>query len=168
MQKDVVAKLTMESDIKNWILERLSVDRPEFNNMPACPFAKQALLDEKIKFVECNDINSAMLQETETWPEGVEVIVFGIDPIKVTTAALTEITESANNTFLGERGLIGLEDHPDAIEDVAGYVVNEGNWALVLVQSLSKVVNARKILERRGYYKNWDPEYYKEVVLDRS
>jgi len=38
----------------------------------------------------------------------------------------------------------------------------------VLLQSKEKIVSARKILERRGYYKNWDQEYYKEVVLDRS
>lgn len=158
----------MESDIQKWILERLSVDLPEFNNMPACPFAKQALIDKKIKIVKCKDFTESMLYETDPWPENIEVIVFGIDPASISPTELTEVTEVANSTFLGERGLIGLEDHPDSLENVAGYNVNEGNWALILVQSLTKVKNARKILEKRGYYKNWDTEYYKEVVLDRS
>lgn len=164
----MVAKLTMESDIKKWILERLSINLPEFNNMPACPFAKQALLDEKVKIIECSNLTDSMLYETELWPKNIEVIVFGINPNRITSTKLTEITEIANNTFLRNRGLIGLEDYPTSIESIAGYNVNEGNWALILVQSLDKLKIARKILEKRGYYKNWDLEYYKEVVLDRS
>lgn len=164
----MVAKLTMESDIKKWILERLSINLPEFNNMPACPFAKQALLDKKVKIIECSNLTDSMLYETEPWPKNIEVIVFGINPNRITSTKLTEITEIANNTFLRNRGLIGLEDYPTSIESIAGYNVNEGNWALILVQSLDKLKIARKILEKRGYYKNWDLEYYKEVVLDRS
>lgn len=170
--------MTMESDVHTWILDKLSVDLSEFNNMPACPYAKQALLDGKIKCVQINnvfdsaDIPDQLLAELENfsyqWPKGIEVVMLGCTPDIISSEKLTEIAEQANNTFLKTRGYLVLEDHPTVEESVAGYVVNQGAWALLLLQSRKKVVAAREILEKRGYYKNWDPDYYKEVVLGRS
>lgn len=161
----------MESDIQNWIVERLSVSLPNFNNMPACPFAKQALVDQKIKIVsvtEHNSIAETLKQYASAWPANIEVLVIGCDPKLITPEELSDVVETSNATFLKDNGLLALEDHPEEPEYAAGYHVNEGNWALVLLQSKEKIVSARKILDRRGYYKNWDQEYYKEVVLDRS
>ena len=167
----MVVKLTMESNIQDWIVERLSVSLPNFNNMPACPFAKQALLDQKVKIVNVSNNNEfveTMKQYATAWPHNIEVLVLGCSPELITSEELSNIVEDANTTFLKDNGLLALEDHPTDPEYAAGYHVNEGNWALVLLQSKEKIVSARKILERRGYYKNWDQEYYKEVVLDRS
>lgn len=170
--------MTMESDVHAWILDKLSVDLEEFNNMPACPYAKQALLDGKIKCVEINSvfgpdlIPDQFLAELENfsyqWPKGSEVVVLGCNPELISAEQLTELAEQANNTFLKARGYLVLEDHPAVEESVAGYVVNQGTWALLLLQPKKKIIAAREILDRRGYYKNWDHEYYKEVVLDRS
>lgn len=168
----------MESDIREWILSRLSNNLEEFNNMPACPFAKQALLDNKIKIIELKKVfehismSEYFLAELENftyhWPDGLEVIVIGCDPSLITATELSNIAEKANDTFLDQRGYIVLEDHPNEIEQVSGYVVNQGSWALLLLQSKDKIKNARRILEHKGYYNNWDKNYYKEVVLDRS
>lgn len=161
----------MESNIRDWIVERLSVSLPNFNNMPACPFAKQALIDQKIKIVSVLDKQefvNIMEQHATAWPANIEVLVIGCDPTLITSDELSDVVETSNATFLKDHGLLALEDHPDEPEYAAGYHVNEGNWALVLLQSKEKIVSARKILDRRGYYKNWDQEYYKEVVLDRA
>jgi hypothetical protein len=170
--------MTMESDIHAWILNSLSHNLEEFNNMPACPYAKQALVDNKVKCVEINSVFGddvipyQFLAELENfsyqWPKGIEVVVLGCNPDYISALRLTEIAEQANSTFLKTRGYLVLEDHPSVEESVAGYVVNQGAWALLLLQSRKKVIAARKILEKRGYYKNWDPEYYTEVVSDRS
>jgi hypothetical protein len=161
----------MESDITKWILERLSVELEEFNNLPACPFAKQSLLENKIQIVSVTDSGEFIAEIdafTRDWPDSLDVLILGCNPKNITPEELSSLTETANNTFLKERDFLALEDHPDYKEMVGDFVVNEGNWALVLLQKRSKVVTARKILDRRGYYKNWDETYYKEVVLDRS
>lgn len=168
----------MESDVYNWIETKLSHDLDEFNGMPACPFAKQAMLDDKIKCVHLKNVfgNIVMpdyfLAELENftyhWPKNKEVIVLGCDPNNISAQSLSEVAEHANSTFLAKRGYIVLEDHPADTETVAGYTVNQGDWALLLLQSRKKIVGAREILKKRGYYKNWDENYYKEVVLDRS
>jgi spore coat polysaccharide biosynthesis protein SpsF (cytidylyltransferase family) len=161
----------MESDIHKWIIEKLSVSLDTFNNMPACPFAKQALIDNKIKVIEISnkeDFTSKMKYYVENWPANIEVLVLGCNPKIITASELTEITEIANNSFLNNYNYLALEDHPAELEYVEEFCVNEGNWALILLQSKDKINSARKILKKRGYYKNWDKDYFKEVVLDRS
>jgi hypothetical protein len=165
----------MESDIHEWIVDQLSVVLKEFNNMPACPYAKQAMLDGKIRCVEINNTNNVtddLLYElknySDNWPENTEVVVLACNPNLISAEQLSEIAEQANNTFLKTNGYLVLEDHPDSKESVAGYVLNQGTWAILLLQSHKKIIDAREILKKRGYYKNWDSEYYKEVVLDRS
>lgn len=170
--------MTMESDIHDWIINKLSVELDEFNGLPACPFAKQALLENKIKVVHLKNIFSHIVMPdyftaelenfTYQWPKNTDVVVLGCDPEHISATALSELVETANSTFLAKRGYIALEDHPAVEESVAGYTLNQGTWALILLQSKKKIVGAREILAKRGYYKNWDPEYYKEVVLDRS
>ena len=45
----------MESKINEWIVNRLSINLPEFNNLPACPFAKEALIKNKIVIQELDN-----------------------------------------------------------------------------------------------------------------
>lgn len=161
----------MESDIQRWIVEKLSVSLPIFNNMPACPFAKQALLDNKIKIIEIftkEDFISVMQHHVKNWPENLEVLVLGCNPELITAEELTNITETSNDSFLNDYNYLALEDHPTELEYVKDFCVNEGNWALILLQSKDKINYARKILEKRGYYKNWDDSYFREVVLNRA
>lgn len=160
----------MESDIYEWINDRLSMSYKIFNDMPACPFAKQALIDKKIRIIELNNKNefySVLKNCITNWDEDIEVVILGCDPSTITADELSNITEDANNTFL-KNDYLALEDHPDYLEFVGDFCVNEGNWALILLQKKSKINLARKILEKRGYYKNWSKDYYKEVVLNRS
>lgn len=161
----------MESDINDWILNRLSTPLDNFNNLPACPFAKKALIDNKIKMLEIHhkdDFLKLMNEFTIQWPNNIDVLILGCDPSIVPAIELSTIVEDANNGFLKERNYIALEDHPADPEYAAGYYVNEGNWALILLQLKDKINFSRKILEKQGYYKNWSDTYYKEVVLDRS
>lgn len=160
----------MESDIYDWV-SKLSEPRSEFNDLPACPYAKKALMENKVKIIQVDGkqgVASALENITIDWPLNIEVVVIGCKPENISADELTEITEVANKTFLAERGYLALEDHPDVTEEVAGYIVNCGGWALILLQAKEKIITARSFLERRGYYKNWDKSYYEEVVLNRS
>ena len=161
----------MESDISSWIIDRLSVSLPTFNNMPACPFAKQALLRNRVKIIQLDnkhDFEAQLDKLTTMWPEDIEVVVLGTAPNNISSEELTELTETANSTFLKQRGYLALEDHPQELEYVEDFCVNEGNWALILLQASSKIAEARAMLSNRGYYKHWDQNYYNEVVLERS
>jgi hypothetical protein len=60
-----------------------------------------------------------------------------------------------------------LEDHPDSVEDVNGVVMNQGKYALVLVQSLSKLNVAAKQMGAKGFYHAWPEEYLIELFENR-
>ena len=165
----------MESEIAEWIIDRLSVNLEQFNNLPACPFAKEALTKNKVKIHELTDkfsnrltMKDYFIAELENysyhWPKKKEVIVLGCLPEYISSEELTDAVTEANERFLEKRGFIALEDHPADFEQVAGYNLNQGTYALILLQESNKLDKAREILKKKNYYKNWTPEYYESVV----
>lgn len=164
----------MESDIGGWIISRLSINLPEFNNLPACPFAKQAWVEGRVVTHHLQVGNSSISMKdyfyselenfSNLWPKEKEVIVLGTEPENISSEELSEVTKKCNKSFLAERGFLALEDHPSDIEMVDNYILNQGTWALILLQPLEKIQTARRILAKKGYYKNWDTDYYDDVV----
>ena len=65
--------------------------------------------------------------------------------------------------MLDERGYVALEDHPLEVEQVQDVKLNQGEYALVLLQPKDKLETAREWLEKKDYYKNWTKEYKQEV-----
>lgn len=161
--------------IHDWIDNFLCKNNPAFNNLPPCPFAKQALLENKIKCIQIQPSNQIsmhdyFIEELEKnsyhWQEDKEVVVIGCEPHYISEDELSLAVENASERFLNQRGYVALEDHPDAEEKVLDVCVNQGKYALVLLQERDKLQRARKILQKQNYYKYWTDEYYKEVVDD--
>ena len=162
----------LASNIESWIKERLSVKSEVFNGLPPCPYAQSAWLDGKVKTHHLKDtfpLNTHIPAEIENytynWPKGCEVVVLGFDPLSILPSHLNEIIDDAK-PMLDKRGYTALEDHPFEREEVQGIWLNNGSWALVLIQPTEKLVEARQWLETKDYYKNWDTNY-KESVQSR-
>lgn len=162
-----------ETHIHNWIQNFLSIPHATFNNLPPCPFAKQALLDNKVHCVQIKPYEHISMHDyfiaelenfTYHWPKGKEVIVLGCEPHFISAVELSLATETANNKFLYSRGYVALEDHPDEKEQVQDVVLNNGLYAIIFLQQKQKLNTARSSLQKQNYYKNWDTEYYNEVT----
>ena len=156
----------MESNIEDWIINVLSVGRKEFNNLPACPFAKEAWIKKKVVVseIETNTFKDEIEKFSNEWPSDIEVVVIGCNPKLISSDELSNIVDTAN-AIISKKGFVALEDHPDNVEQVSGLSLNQGKYALVFLQPKDKLDHARKILQSKGYYKNWDPKYYSEVVF---
>ena len=162
----------LASNIESWILNTLSTRSEVFNGLPPCPYAKSAWLDGKVqihhldgKFPVGEHLSAELENYTYHWPKGKEVVVLGFDPLSILPYKLSNIIDSAE-PMLSKRGYTALEDHPFEREEVAGVHLNQGEWALVLLQPTDKLVEARKWLESKNYYKNWDADY-KDSVQNR-
>ena len=164
-----------EKSVKDWITNFLDKQNPAFNNLPPCPFAKQAMLDDKIVYHFLNPIDSLTMSayiscELENfsyhWPKGKEVVVLGCDKQNISSDDLSDSVEDSMERFLEKRGYIALEDHPDVEEKVLDVSVNHGDYVLVLLQEKEKLQRARNILKRQNYYKYWTKDYYEDVVND--
>jgi hypothetical protein len=163
---------SLQTNIESWILDRLSTRSEVFNGLPPCPYAKAAWIDGKVKthyldgkFPLQTHIPAEIENYTYHWPKSCEVVVLGFDPLGILPAHLSEILDDCK-LMLSKRGYTALEDHPFEREEVQGIWLNNGTWALVLIQPTEKLVEARQWLETKNYYKNWDPSY-KESVQSR-
>ena len=169
-----VEKNEMLTDsVTKWIYNFLDIPCETLNNLPPCPFAKQALLANKIKIHEIKPNINISMQDlfviemenyTYHWPKGKEVVILGCDPKLITALELEDSVDIATEKFIANRGYIALEDHPNHIEQVKDLVFNQGEYALILLQEAEKLNKARKILKRQGYYINWPDDYYEDVV----
>jgi hypothetical protein len=76
--------------------------------------------------------------------------------------------ESANQEFLLRQDLLALEDHPEALELVNGVSMNQGTYALSLVQCLSDLDQKARLMARKGFYETWPEDYLKELFQHRK
>ena len=167
--------MTTESKFEVWILDFLSKPSPVFNDLPPCPFAKEAWLQNRVVIQELQEIQNLSISEyflaelenySYHWPKGKEVVALVCDPTIITAQQLIDVQESATENFLADRGYVALEDHPDNIEKVDNVVLNNGDYAVIFLQPSDKLNKAREILKKKGYYKNWSFSYYQDVVGD--
>ena len=143
----------IEKDIENWILNYLSIPSETFNNIPLCPFAKQAWLSKKVLVLD------TLPQNIKELLQNYEVIIYALNPNDITAEDLFNLAVS-----LSDDVIVALDDHPNHQEKVGDVVLNNGKYALLLIQERKKLEHARQILKSKGYYNNWDPEYLEEVL----
>jgi hypothetical protein len=76
--------------------------------------------------------------------------------------------ESANQEFLLSQDLLALEDHPEAPEIVNGVVMNQGTYALALVQNLTDLNTKAHAMASKGFYATWPENYLQELFQHRQ
>lgn len=155
----------LKEDVSQWIVEWVSQHNEMLGTIP-CPFAKQAMLRNKIAWQLVDSAEQLEQSLNDLTTNGIpnEVVAIGIDPHKISPEELSSIIEKANDDWLMPAGLVALEDHPDDREVINGAIMNQGTWALVLVQESSKLKAASDILRKQGYYDCWTQEQLDDVV----
>ena len=150
---------TVTADILNWCETFVEVPHPSLGGWPPCPFARQARLNNTVQILTGADPYFD-LKNRARWGMGAyEVIVYAYDPAEWPYQRFHAAVEDANREFLLSRNILALEDHPADVEDVNGVIMNQGKYALVLVQSLGKLNTAAKQMGSKGFYHAWPEEY---------
>jgi hypothetical protein len=159
---------TVTADILTWSENFVEVPHPALGGWPPCPFARQARLNNTMQVLTGADPYFD-LRNRARWGMGqYEVIVYAYDPAEWPYQRFHAMIEQAQTEFLLSHDLIALEDHPDAVEDVGGVIMNQGKYALVLVQSLSKLNDAAAQLAHKGFYHGWPESYLTELFVNRQ
>jgi hypothetical protein len=146
----------MYRDIEDWILNVLSKPEKVFANLPPCPFAKKAWIENMVDVKEFISFE----QMEEDFKELKEVMIFRFEDISARD--LEDIAKEYNQKY---PNFLFLEEHPDLVECFDGLVTNHGK-AMLIVQDRKELEDARKQLQRTGYYDNWS-EDLKERILNR-
>ena len=152
-------------DIINWITDFVEQPHPALNGWPPCPHARRARTEGQLDIRPGATDPYTDLRSVEMghW----EVIVLIYDPREFPAAEFEQQIESVNTAFLVPKNMIALADHPDSPEIVNGVSMNQGQWAIVFVQNLSKLEAVARNLADRGYYHNWPEEYLQQLFEHR-
>ena len=147
--------------IESWILNFLSKPNSVFNNLPPCPYAKQAWLDGKVEVIETDSkhLEQQICKILETFPDDKDLVMFVLDPNEVSYEQLELISKQYKN----EKFAL-LEDHPNQREAIKDVVLNNSEYAIIFVQRREELARARNALDGTGYYNNFDHAYKKEVL----
>lgn len=151
-----------KKDIEQWIIDFVEKPNTLLNNWPPCPYARQARLNKKVDirpgcFNPIDDLKQVVMGE-------FEVLAYVYDSTQWTADEFNELVETVNISYLAQRKLIALADHPDDVESVNGVVMNQGTYAIVFVQDIDKLNHFAKILGGKDFYKGW-PDEYLEVLF---
>ena len=158
-------KQTPTETIRNWIKDFVTKPNPVFGDLPPCPFAQKAIVDNKVEFVELNGTADWRTIYQLIWNtdfDEKDVLCVIADPKQFTAQETAGIAEVLNERFM-PRDIVILEDHPDVEERVGSVKLNNGHYTLFLAQRLSKLNRFSKMLESGPYYRNWSRTYLESV-----
>jgi len=158
----------VRADIESWIANFLEVPHPALGGFPPCPFARQARMKRTFEVYPGTDPYYD-LKNRARWGMGDrEVIIYAYDPQEWPHELFAASIQSANTEHLLRADILALEDHPDDAEIVNGVCMNQGTYALALVQSLSDLNAKAKQMASKGFYHNWPEEYLQGLFQHRQ
>ena len=155
----------VKKDISAWIENFVEVSHPALGNWPPCPYARNARLNNEYEVrVGTSPLLDLITIATAGFGDK-KVIVLAYDPVHWTYKQFHHDLEYANTEFLLDKDIIALEDHPADPEIVNGVSMNQGTYALALVQSLSDLDAKARLMAAKGFYDTW-PNKYLEVLFN--
>ena len=146
--------------IEKWIMEFLSKPSKVFDDLPPCPYARKAWLDNKVEVKEIIvELEPVIEYYINNWPGHLDVVLLLMDPTEFSSEYLHNICEMYKNDKI-----VILDDHPDIVESVKDVRLNQGEYAILFLQCRDMLEKARDELRKTKYYDNYDKEYLKEVI----
>ena len=159
-------KEEVKTEIRSWSKQQLESPNADFNNIPACPYAKKAWDDDKVKFAFKTDFysNDIIYDYLKDWDDAIDLVIF------IDTAFLEEAQDFYDNVdFINENisenafkdkdlWIMGFHPYDDAnelIDDGTFEGASDIEYAIIFVQRLSKLQEASNKLVDKGYYDHY-------------
>jgi hypothetical protein len=154
--------------IEQWIVDFVEVPHPSLGGWAPCPYARRARLEQDYEVRLGTDPYVDLLEISKTGLNGKSVVVIAYDPAFWEYQYFSASLRAANIVHLLDCDLLALEDHPDDLEIVNGVSMNQGTYALALVQSLSDLNEKARSMARKGFYSTWPDEYLQALFENRE
>ena len=159
---------TVTADIEQWIEQFVEVPHPSLGGWAPCPYARKARLDQdfdvRLGLAPIHDLIKVSCKGLA----GKSVVIFVYDPKDLSFEELSQAVDVCNQKFLVPNNLLALEDHPDDPEVVNGVVMNNGTYALALIQSLTDLNEKAQLVARKGFYDTWPEAYLTPLFRHRQ
>lgn len=158
----------VKKDIELWIANFLEVPHPALGGFSPCPYARSARVKRSYAVYLGSDPYYDLKHCGRQGMGDREVIIYAYDPLEWTHDQFAGSIELVNREVLLPRDMLALEDHPADVEMVNGVCMNQGTYALALVQSLSDLDIKAKVMANQGFYHSWPEEYLQALFQHRQ
>lgn len=158
----------IQQDIAQWIETFVEVPHPSLGGWSPCPYAKKARLEQDFDIRVGMDPYFDLVNLAHDGLNNKSVIIFVYDPVEWPYEQFAFSLKVANENYLLKQDILALEDHPEDPEIVNGVSMNQGTYALALVQSLSDLNQKAKLMAKQGFYDTWPEEYLQALFQHRQ
>ena len=158
----------VKQDIESWIENFVEVPHPSLGGFPPCPFARAARLRRTYGVFLGMDPLYDLKNRARYGMGNFEVVIYAYDPLEWPHERFANSIELANRETLIPRDLIAMEDHPADPEIVNGVCMNQGTYALALIQALGDLNVKAKQMAAKGFYHGWPEEYLQGLFNHRQ
>ena len=159
---------TVKQDIERWIEDFVEVPHPALGGWAPCPYARRARLDRDYTIRVGVNPYFDLINVSRDGLGGKSVLILVYDPKEFSYTQFSSDLNTANKEALLPNDLLALEDHPNDPEIVNGVAMNQGTYALALVQSLSDLNQKAELVARKGFYETWPEEYLTALFQHRK
>jgi hypothetical protein len=150
--------------LSQWIINFLSTPQSILEGYPPCPYARKALVDNKINFLSSSNYVQVISQEVAGWDNSYDVLLVECGAVNKDT--FVKDVDIINTEILA-KGFVALEDHVEIEEPLHHLDFRNGKYNIILVQRLDKINQASASLKKLGYYNNWSNDMIDSVVTWR-
>ena len=158
----------VKKDIEQWIVNFVEVPHPALGNFPPCPYARSSRLKNSYDVFVGTDPYFDLKNRARYGMGNREVVVYAYDPKEWSHELFASSLDQANRDFLLAADILALEDHPDDAEIVNGICMNQGTYALALVQGLTDLNVKARLVAKRGFYNTWPEDYLTNLFQHRE
>jgi hypothetical protein len=159
---------TVQYEIERWIESFVEVPHPALGGWAPCPYARKARLDRDFTVRIGVNPYFDLLNVARDGLGGKSVLILAYDPNEFFYSQFTSDIAAANEEALLRNDLLALEDHPGDQEIVNGVCMNQGTYALALVQSLSDLNEKAQLVAKKGFYAAWPEDYLQALFKHRT
>jgi hypothetical protein len=159
---------TVRYDIEQWIKTFVEVPHPALGGWAPCPYARKARLDRDFTVRVGVNPYFDLLNVAKDGLGGRSVLILAYNPNEFFYSQFTSDIQAANEEALLQNNLLALEDHPGDPEVVNGVCMNQGTYALALVQSLSDLNEKAQLVAKKGFYDTWPEDYLQALFKHRK
>lgn len=140
--------------IDDWV-EKLAEPDPDTNNVPLCPYAKQAWNKGQVKVIETTSLWDTVHEQVDQFNGSYKVVMCVQEEPEQDYFELDAACMALNRWFVYTGLDIWLLSYQE-------------DRAIVFIQTLSDLDDAADTLEKLGYYEKYDGDDYQRLVKLRS
>lgn len=139
------------TEITEWMINFLEKPHPGLNNLPVCPFVKQARIKGQIQF-EVREFNNLEGIIRDFASQDHFEVLWIINPDKSCSAKMAYDAENDLQPLLTELGLLAFGGGPDDDFMFKGIKTRQEPYCNLVIQSRKVLMAARAILQDTAYY----------------